>query len=355
MWSTLAVVLGGLHAAQAVNVYLYPPQPSLHSNLGVEDANAALSRHLGLEIFEPFLDGSAVEESFVGQGSDNVLLLSLEDVDAEAVRIPSSLQHSFKLPTPPSTPVPSLYSVISTYLHRAKHAYTSIFSTDPSSQSRKAWYTAELDSIMSFFDSAAHGASSFAAVELSGLANIRNSQGVDSKDYRAVIESTRKLLEHAISHNTRIAMLTFSPSPATHTELKRAADPEGSQAPFPRPPPHSPIGSVSTCHTSLDACNNATASCSGRGECASATKSGRTCFVCSCGVTSTGSGNQVKTERWVGESCERKDISAPFVLLTGTTIALILIIAGSVSLLTAVGNVELPSVLMGGAVLTKKD
>ncbi|KAF7357855.1 hypothetical protein MVEN_00831700 [Mycena venus] len=352
MWP-LAVVLCGLQAVQAVNVYLYPPQISLRPNLAPEDASAALSRHLGLEIFEAFRDASTLdysEESFVGQGPNNVLLLTLDDVDAKAIRIPPSLQSSFRLPTPPSTPISSLSSVISTYLHRAKHAYTSIYSADPSSQTRKAWYTAELDSIISFFDNA-HGAS-FAAAELSGLATIRGIHGVDSEEYRSALQVTRKLLDHAIEHNTRIALLTFSSS--SHTEAKRA-EPEPSQAPFPRPPPQSPIGSISTCHTTLDACNNATSSCSGRGACASATKSGRTCFVCSCGTTKTGEGKQVKTETWVGESCERKDVSGPFVLLAGTTIVLLLVIAGSVSLLYTVGTGELPSVLMGGAVHAKKE
>ncbi|KAJ6498776.1 hypothetical protein C8R45DRAFT_979853 [Mycena sanguinolenta] len=351
MWSTFAVVLCGLQAAQAVNVYLYPPQAFPSPNLVVEDASAALSRHLGLEIFESFRDSSVLdysEESFVGQGGNNVLLLTVEDVDAEAIRLPSSLRPSFKLPTPPLAPISSLSSIISTYLHRARHAYTSIHSADPTSQTRKAWYIAELDSIMSFFDNA-QGAS-FAAAELSGLANIRNTHGADSEEYRSALDVTRKLLEHAIDHDVRIAMLSFSQS--THTEAKRA---EPSQAPFPRPPPQSPIGSISTCHTTLDVCNNATSSCSGRGECVSATKAGRTCFVCSCETTSTGTGNQVKTETWVGESCERKDVSGPFVLLAGTTIVLILIAAGSVSLLYTVGTIELPSVLMGGAVNPKKD
>ncbi|KAJ7782388.1 hypothetical protein DFH07DRAFT_790500 [Mycena maculata] len=353
MWTTFAVVLCGLQAAQAVNVYLYPPQTSLRTNIAPEDASAALSRHLGLEMFEVLRDSSALdysEEMFVGQGPSNVLLLTLDDTDAKAVRLPSSLRHSFEIPTPPSSPVTSLYSVISTYLHRAKHAYTSIYSADPSSQSRQAWYTAELDSIVSFLDNA-QGAS-FAAAELCGLANIRDTHGVDSAEYRSSLDATRKVLEYAIEHNVHIAVLTFSPS--AHTDTKRAPSPQASQAPFPRPPPQSPIGSVSTCHTTLDACNNATSSCSGRGECAGATKSGRTCFVCSCGTTRTGTGNQVKSETWVGESCERKDISAPFVLLAGTTIVLLLIIAGSISLLYTVGTIELPSVLMGGAVNAKK-
>ncbi|KAJ7467130.1 hypothetical protein FB451DRAFT_1137775 [Mycena latifolia] len=354
MWTPFAVVLCGLQAAQAVNVYLYPTQTLPQTFLRSEDASAALSRHLGLEIFETLRDSSVLdysEESFVAQGPNNALLLTLDEADAKAVRIPSSLHPSFEFPTPPSSQISSLSSVISTYLHRAAHAYTSIFSADPSSQSRSAWYTAELDSIKSFFDDA-QGAS-FAAAELSGLANMRTTHGIDSDEYRVSLDATRKVLEYAIDHNIRIAMLTFSPS--AHTEAKRAPAPQLSQAPFPRPPPQSPIGSVSTCHTTLDACNNATSSCSGRGECSGATKSGRTCFVCSCGTTRTGSGNQAKTETWVGESCERKDISGPFVLLAGTTIVLLLVIAGSISLLYSVGNIELPSVLMGGAVNPKKD
>lgn len=86
MWTKLAVVLCGLQAARAVNVYLYPPQTSLRSNLAPEDASAALSRHLGLEIFETLRDSSTLdysEETFVGQGPSNALLLTLDDVDAK--------------------------------------------------------------------------------------------------------------------------------------------------------------------------------------------------------------------------------------------------------------------------------
>ncbi|KAJ7623534.1 hypothetical protein FB45DRAFT_925936 [Roridomyces roridus] len=354
MWAQFAVVLCGLHAVQAVNVYLFPQSTKsfLRPNLAPEDASAALSHHLGLELFDTLRDGSALnyaEQPFVGQGPNNALLLTLEEADAKAV-IPSSLPRSFRLPASPSSSITSLYSVVSTYLHRAQHAYTSIYASDPSLQTNKAWFLEELASISSFFDKAESGA--FAAAELSGLANMRKTYGVDSEEYQTVLDNTRKLLERAMSHNIHIALLSFSPPPV---RVKRADDPQVSQAPFPRPPPQSPIGSISTCHTSLDTCTNSTSSCSGRGECVSATKSGRTCFVCSCGTTTTGQGKQKSTEIWVGESCERKDISGPFVLFTGTTIVLLLVIAGSIALLSSVGNVELPSVLLGGAVNGKKD
>ncbi|KAJ7212957.1 hypothetical protein GGX14DRAFT_445794 [Mycena pura] len=350
MWSTLAVVLYGLLAAQAVDVYLSSPQ-IFPQTLTPEDASAVLSRQLGLEMFEamPLRDSSAldyIEDSFVGQGPSNVLLLSLDDADVKAIRLPGSLRHSFELPAPPSD---TLSSVISTYLHRARHAYTSIHSSG-----RHASYTAELDSIASFFD-AAKGPS-FAAAELSGLASLRATHGSDSAEYASAVAATRTLLERAIGADVRIALLAFSP-PVSPSIQKRAdaADAQPSQAPFPRPPPQAPIGSVATCHTTLDACTNTTDACSGRGACVAATKAGRTCFMCACGTTTTGSGSTLKTQTWVGEKCERKDISGPFVLLAGTTTILVIVIAMSIGLLYSVGNVELPSVLLGGAVHPKKE
>jgi hypothetical protein len=47
--------------------------------------------------------------------------------------------------------------------------------------------------------------------------------------------------------------------------------------------------------------------------------------------------------------------SRPFVLITGTVIALLLVGYGSVSLLANVGTEELPSTLMGGVVNSRKD
>jgi len=83
-----------------------------------------------------------------------------------------------------------------------------------------------------------------------------------------------------------------------------------------------------------------------------ASKAGKTCFVCACNQTTTPNG---KTQTWVGDACERKDISGPFVLLAGSTIALILLIAGSISLLAGIGDEKLPSTLTGGAIGAKKD
>jgi len=84
---SLTLLLSGLQLTQAINVYLNPPQTYLGSTLSPKDASFALSRHLGLEFFE-FQDASGAgygEESFVGQGLSNALLLTMDDEDAKGL------------------------------------------------------------------------------------------------------------------------------------------------------------------------------------------------------------------------------------------------------------------------------
>ena len=76
-----------LSLSQALNVYLSPQSSSLPPSLSPTDAASELSRHLGLEYFEPFPDVSLeqyyVEEPFVGQGHSNALLLTMDEEDVE--------------------------------------------------------------------------------------------------------------------------------------------------------------------------------------------------------------------------------------------------------------------------------
>ncbi|KAG6831774.1 hypothetical protein H0H92_007926 [Tricholoma furcatifolium] len=322
-----AALLSALQLCQAINVYL-SPQPA-----SVSSSTAAISRHLGLDLFEPQPNVYHNNQgAFVAQGSPNSLLLTLDEVDAKAV-LPPSFQPAFSLHTPSFTPIDSLSSVISTYLHRAAHTFASIYDGSPHS-----FHLAE------FFETAE--APSFAGIELSKLSDLRQTYGTDSNEYLAAVQEIRQFISHvrANADTFHLAILTFSPS--SHLD-KRAPQIQATQSPFPsNPPPQEPISAVSTCFTSAEACANSTNSCSGRGQCLAATKSGRTCFVCTCGVTKSGEGSQVKTDIWVGEACERKDISGPFTLLTGTVIGLIILVFGSVSLLSSVGNVELPSLLV---------
>ncbi|KAJ7049923.1 hypothetical protein C8F01DRAFT_1378051 [Mycena amicta] len=346
MWTpTLAaLVLSILPAARAVDIYLSPP-PRLPHTLSADDATAVLSHHLGLEAFDALPGGDWVLDGIFdvpasGQKEQSVLLLTMDEVDVNEMRLPDSLRHVASLDSPP---VSSLDSVISTYLHRAAHVYTAIFS--PQSQSQ---------SLSSFLSSTSADEPFFAAQELTALRSLRTTHGVSSPEYTTALADTRALIQAAIAQDVKIALLTFSSSPV----IAKRQQPQPSQAPFPAPPPQQPIGSIGTCHLTLDACTNATSSCSGRGECLGASKAGRTCFVCACGktttTTTTGGKTRTSTDGWAGERCERKDVSGPFVLLAGTTIVLILVIAMSVGLLYGVGNIELPSVLLGGAV-HKKD
>lgn len=77
-----------VQVAQAVNVYLYPSRDYVAGVNSLEDASAAVSRHLGLERFERLAaadNGLSVAEDFVGTGLNDGLLLTLNEQDAEGV------------------------------------------------------------------------------------------------------------------------------------------------------------------------------------------------------------------------------------------------------------------------------
>lgn len=83
------LLLSSIQPSQALNVYLYPQSSSLRPSLSPADATSELSRHLCLEYFEPLPDTSLeqyVDESFVGRGQSNALLLTMEAEDAEGGR-----------------------------------------------------------------------------------------------------------------------------------------------------------------------------------------------------------------------------------------------------------------------------
>ncbi|KAG6857706.1 hypothetical protein H0H87_004122 [Tephrocybe sp. NHM501043] len=341
--SASAVLLSVLQLSRAVDVYL-SPQPSFTSS-SLHHARAALSRHLGLDVLEPLHDASNPQDNdqpFVGKGSRNALLLTVDEVDAKVI-LPPSLQPAFNLPALSPGHADSLSSVVSTYRHRAAHIFASIYDG-----------AARPFELEAFFETAE--TPSFAAIELSRLSELRNAHGLDSSEYIQAALEIRQFLASANSDVFHLAILTFSAYPP-HLNKREPQLRQTSQSPLPssHPSPQEPIGAVSTCFTSVEACTNSTNSCSGRGQCQAATKSGRTCFVCACEVTRSGEGSKVKTDIWAGQSCERKDVSGPFVLLTGTVIVLLILVFGSVSLLSSVGNVELPSVLLATAVGVKKD
>lgn len=347
----LCLLFAGL--SRAADVYLNPPS-SFPSRLSPPHASSAISHHLGLEEFEPFQGNEqfAAGASFVGQGLKNGLLISIDETDAKDV-LPDSLRPSFTLSNAPS--VSSFSSIISTYLHRAPHAYTHIFSL-PSydapvprlldvfsvSSSATETFLTELSGIISFLESDdAFYADRFGAFELKGLSEIARAYGRANEQYQLAAETLRAAVHSALAkEDLNLVLLTYD---GARAEAMRKREPQ--QSPLPPSIPQQPINSISTCHATEDVCGNATSSCSGRGSCVKASRAGRTCFVCACSATKDSKG---RTENWAGQSCERKDVSGPFVLLAGTTVALLLMIAGSVGLLYSIGGQELPTVLTGG-------
>ncbi|KAL8297609.1 hypothetical protein RB597_007303 [Gaeumannomyces tritici] len=109
---------------------------------------------------------------------------------------------------------------------------------------------------------------------------------------------------------------------------------------------------IPSCFTSLSACKNATAGCSGHGEClnkftgtnASVSKGEPVCFSCRCLPTKEGNTRAF----WGGKMCQKRDISTPFWLITLLTVALIGMVSMAIGMLFTVGEEKLPGVIGAG-------
>ncbi|KAI0368284.1 hypothetical protein BV20DRAFT_948407 [Pilatotrama ljubarskyi] len=349
----VSLLLTGL--CQAVRVYLHPAA-DVSSHLSLKQAGAVLSKHLNLERFEDAFAYTGEQELLVGQGPSTGLLLTVskEHAKARADVIPSSLKSTFHLKSRPSQD--SLSSLIPSYTDRAHHVYPYVYEAhdraydknkrmlDVFSVPTPSAMTAvqELYSLLDFLDNEELPVDRFGAFDLTRLEDLREEFGKDSEQYRTAVQTVSTVLDHVLKRpNLKLAIVAVPSSTRAHQKRQ----PPQSPFPPPLPRPAEPIDSISTCHTSADVCANSTNSCSGHGECVAATKAGKTCFVCACGVTTDAKGRK---EQWAGSACERKDVSGPFVLLAGTTVTLLLLVGGSIALLTAVGDQKLPSTLTGG-------
>jgi len=72
--------------ANAVGVYLVPTSALASSAVSPDDALTTLSRHFGLEAFQPLRDSSNGEEHFVGKGLKSSLLLTMDSADVDGMR-----------------------------------------------------------------------------------------------------------------------------------------------------------------------------------------------------------------------------------------------------------------------------
>jgi hypothetical protein len=100
------------------------------------------------------------------------------------------------------------------------------------------------------------------------------------------------------------------------------------------------------CYASNSSCNDATDTCSGHGACYE--KSGG-CYTCLCHDTyvKTASGAERKI-RWGGTACQKRDISTPFFLIMGVTVAVLLAVISAIAMIFGLGNDELPGVISAG-------
>ncbi|KAI1454823.1 hypothetical protein F4805DRAFT_299395 [Annulohypoxylon moriforme] len=108
-----------------------------------------------------------------------------------------------------------------------------------------------------------------------------------------------------------------------------------------------------SCFTSHNACITATDSCSGHGQCVN--KWGnlegveKACFFCRCMSTNeTVNGDRTALYHWGGSACHKRDISTPFWLFAGVTLALVGTVAFAIGLLFNVGEEKLPGVIGAG-------
>ncbi|CAK7229989.1 hypothetical protein SBRCBS47491_007435 [Sporothrix bragantina] len=123
------------------------------------------------------------------------------------------------------------------------------------------------------------------------------------------------------------------------------------------------------CFQSFNSCVTATNNCSEHGTCidkyaannggiAGSIKEGEAvaCFVCHCYKTLNrpeDSKGGLSTTQWAGNMCQKKDVSVPFWLITGFTVAIVGAVSFSIGLLFSVGEEKLPGVIGAGVSRTK--
>ena len=119
--------------------------------------------------------------------------------------------------------------------------------------------------------------------------------------------------------------------------------------------PEQPVkGIIPICHPSLKECQKTTNNCSGHGtpykrNSDPSSKAAQACYACKCTTTvQTNKDGKNKTTKWGGPACQKKDVSVPFWLLTGLTIAMVVTVSWAIGLLFSIGQEDLPSVIGAG-------
>ncbi|KAK3904283.1 hypothetical protein C8A05DRAFT_31964 [Staphylotrichum tortipilum] len=124
---------------------------------------------------------------------------------------------------------------------------------------------------------------------------------------------------------------------------------------------------IPQCFASASSCMTQTDSCSGHGECVNKYGSGSggnsstsaaSCFVCVCKASAVDHGDGAhpkgrKTIQWGGNKCQKRDLSVPFWLITGFTVAIVGAVTFAIGMLFSVGQEPLPGVIGAGVSRSK--
>lgn len=113
-------------------------------------------------------------------------------------------------------------------------------------------------------------------------------------------------------------------------------------------------GVLPICHPSLKECITATNNCSDHGTpykkySDPSSKAAQACYACNCSTTvRKNKDGSIKTTQWGGPACQKRDVSVPFWLLAGFSIALVTTLSWAIGLLFSIGQEDLPSVIGAG-------
>ncbi|KAK4097437.1 hypothetical protein N658DRAFT_569332 [Parathielavia hyrcaniae] len=133
--------------------------------------------------------------------------------------------------------------------------------------------------------------------------------------------------------------------------------------------------SIPQCFPSLNSCMNQTNSCSEHGKCvdkyatpggggsnssSSPSTSVASCFACVCQASVVEHGGEGarakkghKTMHWGGNMCQKEDVSVPFWLIAGFTVAIVGAVSFAIGMLFSVGEETLPGVIGAGVSRSK--
>ena len=172
-------------------------------------------------------------------------------------------------------------------------------------------------------------------------------------------ESSRKSNIKAWSTNP----ITLKPRQMVEEVMAETDDSPASKPPSPKIPFYpskAEVGAIAACYQSKNSCTTATNSCSGHGVCedryakAEPSPEDAKCFACRCqGTEGTGEKGSHAYTHWAGPTCAKIDVSVPFWLFTGLTIAIVTVLGLAIGLLFSVGEEKLPGVIGAGVSKSK--